>query len=119
MVDVCRRHAAGVDGPDDGGGTGLAVATAKEAIEVGHSAVRIGDDAAPLAGNAHLFKRPGIDVLADGDEHALAGDDALGRGGGTRSRTTAAGLTDNLRLHAQAAHATVLACLDTERGREL
>lgn len=33
-VDVCRSHAAGVDGTDDGGGAGLAVAAAK-AIEVG------------------------------------------------------------------------------------
>ena len=118
-VDVCRSYAAGIDGSDDGGGTGLAVAAAKEAIEVGHGAVRIGDHAAPLAGDAHLLKRLGIDVLADGHEHALAGNDALGRRGGTRGRTTATGLADNLRLHAQAAHATVLARLDGERGRQL
>ena len=43
----------------------------------------------------------------------------LGRGGGTRSRTTAAGLADNLRLHAQATHATFLARLNSERCGEL
>ena len=118
-VDICRSHAAGIDGADDGGGAGLAVAAAKEAIEVGHGAVRIGDDATPLAGDAHVLKRLGIDILANGNKHALAGDDALGRGSGTRSRTTATGLADNLRLHAQAVHATVLARLDGERGRQL
>ena len=118
-VDICRSNAAGVDGPDDGGGTGLAVTAAKEAIEVRHGAIRIGDHAAPLAGDAHIFKRLGVDVLANGHKHALAGNDALGRGGGTRGRTPTTGLADNLRLHAQAAHATFLARLDSERSRQL
>ncbi len=91
----------------------------KEAVEVRHGAIRIGDDAAPLAGNAHLLKRLGIDVRPMATNTRSQGNDALGRGGGTRGRTPTTGLADNLRLHAQAAHATVLARLDTERGREL
>ena len=119
VVDVGGRDLAGVDGADDGGRSGLAVAAAVEALEAGNGAVGLGNDAAPLAGDAHGLERRGDDVLADGNVNALARDDALGILGGARRRAATAGLPDDLGLDAQAAGAAVGADLDGDGGREL
>ena len=119
VVDVCRCHLAGVDGADDGGGAGLAVAAREQAVEAGHGAVGGRLDLPPLAGDAHRLEGRGVDVLANGHEHAVALDDVLGLICRAGCGAPAARAADDLRLHAHAVHAAVLAHLDAHGRREL
>ena len=108
VVDVARGDLARVDGADDGGRAALAVAAGEQALLAHDGAVGVGDDAAPLGGDALLLEGGGVDVLADGHDHAVARDHDVAAVRRARRGTAALEPADDLRLHLEAGDVAVL-----------